>query len=745
LSKNNEVQIDHLTPPSAFGATIITHGYVLGSVFPPWVQDMGAAVLNRAGRGRLLRFNAQSDELVDITNSTKSPGTSRVAIRQDVLQDPNGEQVIIVDWSHTANNTFANPEGHAEAVGHQLFSLMMGGASGFSGFIGSTSQRRPLHFIAHSFGTVVNSEAIQRLGLYGIPVRQMTTLDPHDWGEGGIIVDCEALLPDVHVWSNVERADNYYATAGGLSTLNPHGRDLFGAQNYNLTSFDGFGNASLHHSHANVHQYYHGTIDPSAIGSLVDGNEIKGSWYPTSPLRRGYTYSRVGSENYLSDFLDESTLRAGGDSLINPPNNSTRTNFGAEEDIGIDPPEAVFNGDFWLRVFGSEAGYSNAPNVEAPFGDARYAAKLDLGNDQFQTHLTHIPANATRITFKVFVENVGVFGGDDSLHVCFNGISLGPIAFQATQDFVLFERDVRNYAGQSGLIQFNLEGNGVLNSIVWVDEIKFSSAPPDTMPPTLAIAMPAANGTVVSNASLAVSGTASDNVAVTQVRVRVNTGSWNNAVLGVSWSATVQLSTGTNTIDAQSVDAAGNLSSIASRTITYTPPDTILPTVAITSPSTNGTMVANASLAVSGTASDNVAVTQVRVRVNTGPWNNAVLGVGWSATVQLSTGTNTIDAQSVDAAGNLSSIASRTITYTPPDTTLPLVAITSPTTNGTIVANASLLVSGTASDIVGVTAVYVRLNAGSWMTASGTVNWTTTVTLAQGSNTIEDVTAKSLN
>src|SRR5205814_1609417 len=43
----------------------------------------------------------------------------------------------------------------------------------------------PLHFIGHSFGTVVNSEIIQRLGTYfpSIADIQMTTLDPHDFNQ----------------------------------------------------------------------------------------------------------------------------------------------------------------------------------------------------------------------------------------------------------------------------------------------------------------------------------------------------------------------------------------------------------------------------------------------------------------------------------------------------------------------------------------------------------------------------------
>src|SRR6185503_1696179 len=203
-----------------------------------WGGDMAVAILNRAGKGRLWRFEAWTDSLTDVTASRSYNSTF-------IYDDPGqrvGEQVILVDWKTTANNTIETPAGHAEAVGQAVFALLMAGASGYPGFVGLPEARKPLHFIGHSFGSVVISEAIQRLGLQGIEVEQMTTLDPHDWDEGFIPVDERALYPDVHVWSNVTRADNYYETCCGGLIDNPHGRPLDGAQNFDLTDFDGFKN-----------------------------------------------------------------------------------------------------------------------------------------------------------------------------------------------------------------------------------------------------------------------------------------------------------------------------------------------------------------------------------------------------------------------------------------------------------------------------------------------------------------------
>jgi hypothetical protein len=101
----------------------------------------------------------------------------------------------------------------------------------------------PLHFIGFSRGSVVNSEIIQRLGVYfpeaGGVVRdsegkvlrgdlQMTTIDPHDFAQPSLRSFSDFLEPKVQVWSNVTFADNYYQTLAdpdGL-TLTPNGRDI---------------------------------------------------------------------------------------------------------------------------------------------------------------------------------------------------------------------------------------------------------------------------------------------------------------------------------------------------------------------------------------------------------------------------------------------------------------------------------------------------------------------------------------
>jgi hypothetical protein len=99
--------------------------------------------------------------------------------------------------------------------------------------------------------------------------------------------------------------------------------------------------------------------------------------------------------------------------------------------------------------------------------------------------------------------------------------------------------------------------------------------------------------------------------------------------------------------------------------------DTIPPTVAITS-LTNGQIFTTATIAVTGTASDagcpssGVGLVQAQLNGTGGTWQTASGTNSWSASVALSSGTNTIYVRSKDGVGNYSTVASAHLTYNPP-------------------------------------------------------------------------------
>ena len=85
-----------------------------------------------------------------------------------------------------------------------------------------------------------------------------------------------------------------------------------------------------------------------------------------------------------------------------------------------------------------------------------------------------------------------------------------------------------------------------------------SPAPGDTTPPSLQIKTPGFTIASTSAASIAVSGTASDNVAVAAVKWTNSTGGTGVAAGTSSWSTNIPLLVGTNVITVRAYDAAGN-------------------------------------------------------------------------------------------------------------------------------------------------------------------------------------------
>jgi hypothetical protein len=189
--------------------------------------------------------------------------------------------------------------------------------------------------------------------------------------------------------------------------------------------------------------------------------------------------------------------------------------------------------------------------------------------------------------------------------------------------------------------------------------------PPDTTPPTITITSPT-DGQTFTTATITVSGSASDTVGLIKVEVKVGSGDWQIASGTTSWTESVTLASGSNTIYARATDTSGNTKE-TSVTVTYDPPDTTDPTITITSP-TSGQTFTTATLTVSGSASDNVGLSKVEVKVGSGSWQIASGTTSWSKSVTLASGSNTIHARATDTSGNTKE-TSVTVTYDPPTDT----------------------------------------------------------------------------
>ena len=261
----------------------------------------------------------------------------------------------------------------------------------------------------------------------------------------------------------------------------------------------------------------------------------------------------------------------------------------------------------------------------------------------------------------------------------------------------------------------------------------------DWQAPSVSFTAPA-SGAVV-NRTLGIAGTASDNVAVSRVDVRIGSGTWTRASGTTSWSLSVNTrvySNGTHSLYARATDLSGNQRTV-SRSVTFNN-DFVVPAVAVTSPAAGATLAG--VVTTSGDASDNVRVARIEVRVDSGPYQLAVGTTAWTYSLDTrpyANGSHTLTVRATDAAGNQAS-ATRSVTFNN-DFVVPAVAVTSPAAGATLAGVVTM--SGTASDNVGVARVEVQVDSGPYQLAVGTTAWTYSLDTRQYANGSHTLTARA--
>ena len=301
-----------------------------------------------------------------------------------------------------------------------------------------------------------------------------------------------------------------------------------------------------------------------------------------------------------------------------------------------------------------------------------------------------------------------------------------------------------------------------------VNTDSLTTVSPDTTAPGVDVTSPTGNPTMP-GPDVTIAGTASDDRAVDNVFVQVRDndtnqwlrpdGTWGSgsrrlsATLDVpearstGWRLPLSLPDGDYGFDVVSQDTSGNLSDKPWRrfTLSSATPDTVAPTIEVTSPEGNPTMPGPA-VTIAGTATDNRVVDAVFVQVRNndtnewlrpdGTWGagarriSATLAspgaasTGWSLPLSLPDGNYGFDSVAQDAAGNLSDKPWRrfTLSSATPDTTAPTVGVTSPTGNPTL-RGPAVTITGTAADDRGVANVYVQVRNNDtlqWLRPDGT-------------------------
>jgi len=263
----------------------------------------------------------------------------------------------------------------------------------------------------------------------------------------------------------------------------------------------------------------------------------------------------------------------------------------------------------------------------------------------------------------------------------------------------------------------------------------------DATAPAVTISTPTSAATYTTNTSqITISGSASDNVAVTSVSWSNNRGGSGSCTGTATWSAgSVPLVIGENVITVTARDAQGET---GTDLLTVTYQDAEAPVVTVSTPTSAGSYTTNTNqISISGSASDNVAVTSVSWSNNRGGSGSCTGTATWSAgSIPLVIGQNVITVTAADAQGQT---GTDVLTVTYQDATAPVVTISTPTSAGTYTTNTGqVTISGSASDNVGVASVSWSNNRGGSGDCTGTATWSAgSIPLVIGQNVIT-VTAR---
>jgi peptidoglycan/xylan/chitin deacetylase (PgdA/CDA1 family) len=220
-----------------------------------------------------------------------------------------------------------------------------------------------------------------------------------------------------------------------------------------------------------------------------------------------------------------------------------------------------------------------------------------------------------------------------------------------------------------GASEYSVSSTTLAQLLSWIDQrpgVSYKTTAqalgqaPDTTAPSAALTAPADGATVQGTTTL--TADASDDVGVMRVDFLVDgtvVGSDGTAPYGFDWDASTAGASAT--IAARAVDASGNATTSATRSVTVNHPDLTGPAVALTAPD-DGASVEN-SVTLSADASDPAGVDHVDFLVDgavVGSDGTAPYSFDWDSS---SAGASaTIAARAVDGVGNPSTSASRTVT-----------------------------------------------------------------------------------
>lgn len=285
-------------------------------------------------------------------------------------------------------------------------------------------------------------------------------------------------------------------------------------------------------------------------------------------------------------------------------------------------------------------------------------------------------------------------------------------------------------------------GAGRVNALKAV-QAAVNASPADVTPPQAQIVSPAPGNTVAGTVNVGVEATDDSQVARVDLDLNGSTVASSASSPAVfAWDTTKYVN-GSYTLRARAIDAAGNVGSSANVGVTVqnVVPDTTAPTAQVTSPASGSTVAGTVNVGVSG--ADSVGVTKVEWYLNgalKGSSAGASASFAWNTTT-VANGSYTLQAKAYDAAGNVGSSATVSVSVqnAAADTTPPSAAILSPATGAKVAK--TVKVSVTSSDNVAVKRVDLLVDGKVYASStSATVDFSwNTSKVSRGSHSLQAV------
>ena len=377
------------TKPGA-GVTILVHGWNPDGSQPAWMDKMADAIIARSGGNGI-------KATITVTGSKGALIATCSNWNYDLTTATSANIVVLVNWTAVSNHLTKGVTAQevAAAIAPKIYQSQNAKPA---------LSELPIHLIGHSRGGGMVFEIARLLGLKGVVVDHVTTLDPHPLtatdpqGAAQPIGPGSTIDTPIKVYDNILFADNYWQ-----NIAYPKGQTITGAYNRLWTSLPGgyhneigytyniLGTSYNFSDHLNTILAYHGTINLAtpANNGQATMTSTERAWfntYETAGQKSGFVYSL----DIAGDRKSADTPNSGDAIIAGYHNNTSLGGSGAR--VAID-----WSGSVWPNVY----NFKMDLNSSALTVGNTYSVG---GSDQLQFMNTAYNSYSKDCTFKIYFD-----------------------------------------------------------------------------------------------------------------------------------------------------------------------------------------------------------------------------------------------------------------------------------------------------------------------------------------------------